>query len=78
MEARAATVRANVVTALSGFCREPWPAVPRAVRVIQAVPRSPVAMGYRWLPSGRCVSVPPDSPMAVVTPSKSPGWASTR
>ena len=71
-----ATASASSVTALSEFSIEPWPARPRAVSRIQAMPFSATWIRYmRWPPI--VALKPPTSPIASVTPSKRPGWLST-
>lgn len=64
--------------ALSLWIIEPCPAVPSTVSFIQCMPFWAVSTRYSRRFSLTVKEKPPTSLIASVTPSKSPGWLSTR
>ncbi len=68
--------RPGAVTALSSLIIEPWPARPRAVSRIQAMPFSAALDAGRAVARARSREKPPTSPTASVQPSKSSAWSS--
>src|SRR6478752_6589644 len=72
-----ATAAARSVTAFSRLIIDPWPARPRAVSRIQAMPFSAASIRYIRRPR-TVVLKPPTSPTASVQPSSSSRWSSTR
>ncbi len=73
-----ATAAANSVTALSLLVIDPWPAVPRAVSFIHAMPFSAVSTRYRRRFSLTVNEKPPTSLMAESQSANSSGCSFTR
>ena len=71
------TASTRLVTALSVFTIDPWPAVPRALSRIQFMPFSAVSIRYSRRSSFSVIENPPTSPIPSVQSATVSGWLLT-